>query len=417
MSDLEAQVSAMVEPLVESARVHGVVAIVVQGEQSLTRSFGSVATLPNPRLQIGSVTKVYTALLLADAIERGEIAEDATLADLSSEPLPEAIGSISARSLATHRSGLPRLPSMEGSSAAAPYAHFDRAAIVDALAATEVGTETFAYSNFGAAVLGQMLATHLGEPYEALVRARILEPLEMNDSSFDEEDLVVGHPHYGGESPPWDLAAFAPAGGLVSTGADQLRFLRAQLSPPASPVGRAIARSQRPLAPADGGRIAYGWMVSPSGVYWHNGQTGSFHSFVAFEPRSGTAVALLADTAAMEVDDAANRLLGSLLGLDVEPPSWPPPRAVPSELLARYVGDYQLAAGFVLSITREGEQLFIRATGQDRYAIYPVGEAHRFELRVTPASGTFQLPESGPATALVWSQGGGSTRAPRVTAD
>lgn len=402
----------MAGPLVESARVHGVVVAARRGEETSVRAFGALEA--DARLEIGSVTKVYTALLLADAIERGEVAEDATIADLYDGELDEAVGSIALTALATHTSGLPRLPSMEDSDPADPYAHFDEARFWSALKSATVGAAAFGYSNFGAAVLGQLLAAHLEQPYEALVRARILVPLAMSDTDFTKQALATGHAFYGGDGGPWHLASFAPAGGLVSTAADQLRFLRAQLSPPDSTLGRAIRRSQQALAPADNGHVAYGWMISPRGVRWHNGQTGSFHSFIGFDRESGTAVALLADTAAMEVDDAANRLLGVLLGHDLEPPSWPPLRDVPPELLARYEGAYQLAEGFVLTVSREGTQLFIQATGQDRFPIYPVGETHRFELRVTAASGTFELPERGPASALIWSQGGQVDRAPRV---
>jgi len=409
---LDARADAMVRPLVDGARVHGVVVAVRQGTESTIHAFGGVE--PGAKLEIGSVTKVYTALLLADAIERGEVAEDATIGDVYEGELPDAVGAITLRALATHSSGLPRLPSMDGSDTADPYAHFDDAHFWAALKSATVGAATFGYSNFGAAILGQLLAAHLDQPYEALVRERILEPLGMADTGFDKDGLVAGHAFYGGDGGPWHLAAFEPAGGLVSTAADQLRFLDAQLSPPDSALGRAIRRSQQTQAPTDSGAIAYGWMVSPAGIRWHNGQTGSFHAFLAFDPESELAVALLADTAAMEVDDAGRRLFEALTGDDVEPPSWPLPRDVPSELMARYEGSYQLAEGFVLTITREGPQLFIQATGQDRFPVYPVGEAHRFELRVTPASGTFELPPTGPATGLTWSQGGRVTRAPRV---
>lgn len=407
-------VEAMVRPLVDDSRVHGVTVAVRRGDETAVHAFGSLT--PEARLEIGSVTKVYTALLLADAIERREIAEDATIGDVYEGELPGAVASIPLVDLATHHSGLPRLPSMEGSDPQDPYAHFDEAALWVALEAAEVGSPGFAYSNFGAAALGQLIAAHLERPYEALLEERIFEPLAMNDTGFEKDGLVSGHAFYGGGGGPWHLGSFAPAGGIVSTAADQLRFLEAQLSPPDSPLGRAIERSQRALAAADGGRVAHGWMVAPTGARWHNGQTGSFHAFLAFDRSARVAVAVLADTAAMEVDEAGQRLVDALRGQAVEPPSWPPLRQVPAELLARYEGAYQLGEGFVLTIAREDEQLFIQATGQDRFPIYPVGEPHRFELRVTSASGIFELPAEGPASALVWNQGGRVNRAPRVMA-
>lgn len=410
-------VAAFVEPLIEGQRVNGVAVAIRNGDTREEHAFG----LPDgARLEIGSATKLYTSLLFALLVERGELQENATIGDVyrGNVVLPEAVRGITLEALATHTSGLPRMPEpFEPADPLDPYATFDTEWLFEALAGASIDSAAaFGYSNLGAAVLGQLLVMATGESYEAMVLEWILTPLQMRDTGFSKEGLAQGHTAYGVEGGPWHFRAFAPAGALVSTVADQLRFLEAQLHPPDSPLGRAMRRSQAAVARIDADfAVGLGWMQS-EGLHWHNGQTGSFHSFVAFDVEHDVAVVLLADTAVMEVDEAGRALAKRLRGEEVAPPDFHT-RAVEPALLARYTGEYRIAEGITLSIRAEGGQLVIQATGQPPYPLFPTSTAHEFELHVAPAKALFEMSARGPATALTWQQGGESTRAPRIDPD
>ena len=406
--------AAFVEPLLDGRRANGVSVATRRGDVREEHGFG----LPEgARLEIGSATKLYTALLLALLQEQGDLQPDATIGEVyrGSVALPDAVRRIRLEALATHTSGLPPMPeAFQPADPLDPYATFDEAWLFRALAGASIeSAPAFAYSNFGAAVLGQLLAMVGGESYEEMVTGLILTPLQMHDTGFSHEGLSQGHTAYGAEGGPWDFRAFAPAGALVSTAADQLRFLEAQLHPPDSPLGRAMRRTHAPRAQvAESVDIGLGWMQS-DGLHWHNGQTLSFHSFIAFDSEHDVAVVLLADTASMEVDEASTKLAQRLRGDEVTPPDFRTPVVAPA-LLARYQGEYLLAEGFTLTLRVEGGQLFVQATGQPPYPLYATGVAHEFELRVAPARALFEMTEEGPAAAVTWLQGGQSTRAPRI---
>lgn len=140
--------------------------------------------------EIGSITKVFTALLLADMVQKAEVA----LTDLLAKFLPREVivpgstgQSITLRHLATHTSGLPRMPdNFRPADRTNPYAGYSIEQLYDFLSGHELSRnvgEAFAYSNLGYALLGHALARDARVDYEALIRSRILAPLGMNSTS------------------------------------------------------------------------------------------------------------------------------------------------------------------------------------------------------------------------------------------
>ncbi len=207
--------------------------------------FGSAG--PRTIFQIGSVTKVFTALLLADMAERGEV----RLSDPAASflpGLPGEKGSVTLADLATHTSGLPRLPRGLLWSALPhpqdPYVRYPHARFVRAARrALRVGSgdSPYAYSNFGYGLLGYLLGQATGTTYEALVATRICGPLGLPDTTFEVPGPALdrkaqGHQR-GRAVPDWHLGALAAAGALYSTAADLARLLQACLAaaPPAPP--------------------------------------------------------------------------------------------------------------------------------------------------------------------------------------
>lgn len=282
--------------------------------------------------EIGSITKVFTATLLASAEQRGEVATDATLGSIWPQALGDCdAGSIRLRDLARHKSGLPRLPSnFKPRNSADPYADYDVPMATAALLAWKrPASPKFDYSNFGAGILGAALAHVASKDYATLMTERIAEPLGMRSTSVDipetsrarlAQPRVAKRPFR-----TWSFQCLAGAGALKSTANDLLRFLGAQESGAAPELARAFASLRSSWTPADGQlRIGSGWLASEVAghdrpLVWHNGGTGGSSSFCGFIPGCGIAVVVLVNCATGVVD--VDALGSALVKLALAPPT------------------------------------------------------------------------------------------------
>ena len=381
------------------------------------QGFSTSLTKPDGRtlFEIGSATKVFTALLLADAVTHQRVALD----DPVSKLLPPAVKlptrdgrAITLLDLATHTSGLPRMPgNFAPRDPTRPYVDYDAAHLYAYLAsatlATTPGTQ-YEYSNLGAALLGHALSLLEKKPYATLVEERITRPLAMKDTRVallpaDRARVAVGHDAEGQVVPGWDFDVFAPAGALHSTADDLLLFLAAQLGhipSQAASLAPAITLTHTPRHPLvndvdKGDHIALGWHITDGGrSVWHNGQTGGFHSYLAFDPVKHVAIVVLAAQASGAVDAIGHTALRIAAG-DPPPPSFAerPAITLPVAKLDALVGVYRLAPTFAIAIRREGDHLVEQATGQPAFPIFAASET-LFFLRVVPAEiefGTDQL--------------------------
>ncbi len=312
--------------------VVGMVVGLVRGDQEVIVSRGPVS--PGGIFDVGSITKVFTALLLADMVSRGEVGFD----DPVQRFLPAGVRAprwqgeeISLLDLATHTSGLPRLPRnlllpaiLHGSD---PYRGYTVKDLHCGLAATRLRrppASAYRYSNFGFAVLGHALASAAGASYEQLVVDRVCRPVGLGETTFEVNADVArrreaGHAATGRPVRDWDLAAFAPAGGLRSTMADMVRFVLANLDPGRTDMATALEEAQRPRRPVAADEdIGLAWHLRHGGdttVAWQNGGTGGFGGFVATARQRGTGVAVLYNSPpSPTVDAAALELLSDISG-------------------------------------------------------------------------------------------------------
>jgi serine-type D-Ala-D-Ala carboxypeptidase/endopeptidase len=278
--------------------------------------------------EIGSVTKTFTATLLAEMAGRGEVRLDEPVADLlPGVKVPSRDGrAIELLDLATQSSGLPRLPgNLAPKDDANPYADYSEAQLFAFLRSYELPRAPgagYEYSNLGFGLLGFALARREGTSYEALLTRRILAPLNLRDTRIAlspdlKARLVPGHDESGAAVANWDVPTLAGAGALRSTAADLAAYVAANLAAdlPAGKSGGALGRAMRathaPRRPtaAPGMSIGLGWhVVDASGIVWHNGGTGGYHAFVAFSLARGTGVVLLANTD-LSVDEVGMRIL------------------------------------------------------------------------------------------------------------
>ena len=379
--------------------------------------------------EIGSATKVFTSLLLADMVQRGEVALDDPVARYlpPGVTMPERNGrSITLVDLATHTSGLPRVPTnMSPKDPANPYADYSVEQLYQFLSTYKLTRDIasqYEYSNLGGGLLGHVLARRAGMDYEALVRARICDPLGMSNTRITltpqmRARLAAGHNAALTTVENWDLPTLAGAGALRSTANDLLTFLAANLGYRKSPLAPAMAAMLKVRRPTGqtGLEVSLGWHIFTTNgmeIIWHNGGTGGYRSFIGFDPKAGIGVVALSNTSTLAgVDDIGRHLLDPSIPL-MQPPKEHKQVTVDPKLFDGYVGAYQLAPNFVITITREGDHLFAQATGQPKFEMFPESDRDYF-FKIVDAQITFVTDSQGRATELILHQRG-DRHAPRI---
>lgn len=385
----------------------------------------------NTIFEIGSVTKVFTSLLLSDMVQRGE----ASLNDPVAKYLPDTVKvperagkQITLVDLATHTSGLPRMPSnFTPKDPNNPYEDYSVEQLFQFLSNYQLPRDPgaqYEYSNLGGGLLGLALARRAGMDYGELVRKRICEPLGMEDTEIAltpelKARLAVGHDADLKPVENWDLGpAFAGAGALRSDANDMLKFVAANLGFTKMPLAPAMAAMLNVRRPTDvpGISVALGWHIFTArgkDYVWHNGGTGGYRSFIGFDPKGSVGVVVLSNAETPEgVDDIGRHLLDASAPL-MKPPTQHKEVHVDPKIYDGYVGIYQLAAKFFITITREGDHLYEQASGQPKIEIFPESEKEYF-LKVVDAQITFVTDDKGHATALVLHQNGQDVRGERV---
>jgi CubicO group peptidase (beta-lactamase class C family) len=225
-------------------------------EHGVRRVMTYGAAKPDSLFEIGSITKTFTGLLLAQMAVQGKL----DLRDPVRELLPPGVAAapkgfeITLLDLATHHSGLPGMPDNPGpGDLRERLTNYHASDLYDFIRRHGVAKSThekFAYSNLGFTVLGAALASRAGTSYPDLVQRQITGPLGMKDTAISlppelRSRLMQGYAFDSRPTPAWDLDAFASAGGIRSTAGDMLTYLEAQLHPERSPFAAALVRSQR----------------------------------------------------------------------------------------------------------------------------------------------------------------------------
>jgi CubicO group peptidase (beta-lactamase class C family) len=323
--DLRARVQALVQPMLDRKQSVGIVVGVIEEGRSQVFGFGREALggdkTPDGRtiFEIGSVTKVFTSLALAQMAEEVLVRlDDPVQRYLPADVKVASRGGreVTLEDLATHTSGLPRIPLktlLTAFTSDNPYADYKEKDLYDFLRVwkplQDIGSK-WTYSNVGGGLLGHALARRAGVDYGRLIASRITEPLGMKDTRVtldDEQEPRLASPYaVGGKpTPRWTFDVLAGAGALHSTADDLLIFLSAEMGLKETPLRAAMDATHVPRRETGikGLRIGLAWLVKtlPEAdgereILWHNGGTGGYTSFLGFVKARKTAVVLLSNT-------------------------------------------------------------------------------------------------------------------------
>ena len=369
--------------------------------------------------EIGSITKVFTGILLADMVGRGDVRLDQPVAELlpPNAKVPSRNGRvITLGDLSSQISGLPRLPdNLKPADPSNPYADYSVAQLYDFLGRYQLPRDPgsqYEYSNLGVGLLGHALTLKAGKSYETLVRERILAPLGMKHSGITlspdmRAHMAEGHDPGGAVVPLWDLPTLAGAGALRSSLDDMMLFLAANRVPSKDALGRAITLSHQPRFKVNNAlSLGLNWHISNfrgDTLLWHNGGTAGFRTLIAMNPRTGAGAVLLGNSGQDNEDIVRHILIGTPLATVVVRKEM----KLAPETLAAYVGTYRFAPQFAITITLENGGLVAQATDQPKFPIFAEGP-DRFFLKVVDAQLEFAREASGAVSSVTLVQGGRS---------
>ena len=406
----DSTLTRVVRERVESGRSAGIIVGLI-GSDGSTRigswrkdENGSGPISNDAVFEIGSITKPFVGILLADMAARGELRiEDPVSAHLPAQVrVPSRSGrDITLADLATHFSGL---PNSRGDFVPAdptnPYADYNRDDLFVFLSghtlARDIGSQ-FEYSSLGFSLLGEALAHRSGKPFGDLLKERVLTPLGMNDTAVGSTEsmrkrLVPGHDASGNLAANWTFGVFAPSGALHSTLHDMLKFVKANLHPSATPLSSAIDAShkiQRTVSPNV--HVGLGWIYYSEGsdsVIYHPGETGGYHAFVGFNRAKKTGVVVLSNSRTNVDDIGFHFLMSSPLEPLAAHIASRTEVQVPISTLRKYAGEYQfgeerwrivLENGKLFGVSSR-EKYQLHAESDRKFFVYEFDEQYEFEV-------------------------------------
>jgi CubicO group peptidase (beta-lactamase class C family) len=386
-------IDAQVKSLIDGEYCTGMVIGVIDSTGTHVHSYGLTAKV-NGKIpdgdtvfEIGSVTKIFTATVLAIMAEKNELMLNQPVDTfLKNMKIPADGGNkIWFSHLASHTSGLPLHPSnLNSPRPDNPYAGYTQRQLEDFLARTPLTRtpgEKYEYSHVGYAILGQALAAKSGKSYEQTVIDRVCTPLGMKDTRITlAADALprLAHPYTidGDEVELWDDAPVQGAFGLRSTANDLLKFASAHIGLTKVPFALALQSMQERQTDVDRQNdMALGWQVGRRlRVLWHNGETGGSHSFLACLPDHKAAIVVLANASTTLVDTIGTNLIRNMIGEPTPPLGMKIARKLDPKLLDQYVGEYELAPNFSLIVTRNNDNLYIAAPNQAKLKLYAESE-------------------------------------------
>lgn len=285
-----------------------------------TVKYAHFGATPTTEYEIGSISKTFVGMLLADSITRKEVNESTTLSTLLPLNATAPTGQITLAELASHRSGLPTMPSTPGMIAQSLKYQFLGANLVpftqsQLLTQTRATTKlpkkgTYQYSNMGGSLEGHALAAAAKTNYKTLLQNRMLTPLGLSNTRILSATTDVtpqttrGYSSGGKLMAPFAGEGYAPSASMRSTIGDMAKY------------AYSVARDQAPgsssttprLSAAPGQQVGYNWFIDSKGRVWHNGKTGGFASMLKIDRASGRAIVVLSNTAVV-VDAGADALL------------------------------------------------------------------------------------------------------------
>ena len=355
----------------------GVAVGVIDGKRNETLYFGhrdGPKTAPpdaDSRFEIGAVSEVFAGLLLAQAaIDRTLRLHDPVSA-LLAPGFPFAnptLAHATLEDLATQRAGLPEHPSnLFPEDLGDPYAAYATEDLLAFLALQSKGDDKAApstYSVLSVGLLGNLLGRVYAAPFAEVLTTRVLAPLGLTHTGFDDTLLLPGHVR-GDPAPHWHYGVLGAAAGLRTNLPDLVEFMQRNLVPGDSALRGALLLARQGRVTADADQLGLGWKVRDvaSGdatwpLIWRASETAGFSTFIGFRTDKQRAIVLLGN-AAEDLADLGMAWLG-----ETPPPSAPHGfTALKRADIGVYPGLYRLNTGAAVIVRSRENGLSVQLPG------------------------------------------------------
>ena len=415
--DISRNADQYLQALSESGRFSGTALLARDGQTLFVKGYGFAdekAQLPNSastRFPAASITKTFTATMVLQLQKRGSLAISDPMCKYV-EPCPPAWQSITLRHLLMHTSGIPNYasaPDFESRSRTRRSADEIIATFRDLPLEFAPGAR-YHYSNSGYFLLGTVLEKVSGRTYATLLADFILKPLGMSDSGCltgerEPPALATGYRPHGANNaaannvdPSWLFAA----GCIYSTVEDLHKWERALSTDALLPRSELEAMWSKDL-----GEYGYGWQILPPSpqtlnrsLVLHAGGIPGFSTDLLRYPNEHVTVIILANLNPVGMPEVSRSLSAIVFGEHYAMPPVRRPHKIDPAIYDTYVGRYEINPAISLDVTREGNQLIVQATGQQRDIAVPESP-DTFYSRISPSRLTFVKDDSGKVDRLV----------------
>ena len=403
-------------------------ALVARGDQVLfSKGYGSanlewnVPNTPSTKFRLGSITKQFTAASILLLEERGKLKIEDPIRKYLPD-MPAAYDKVTIYNVLTHTAGIPNFTNSPDYAKLRPFPHtpVQIVALFRDKPLEFAPGKKMSYSNSGYILLGYLIEKISGQSYQDFVQKNIFTPLGMKDSGYDSNSAIIPHRAAGYTPGPSGMmnADFEhmsvpfSAGALYSTTEDLLRWEQGLFG------GKLLsAASLAKMTAPFKGDYALGVGVNTVNgrkQISHGGGISGFNTYLAYFPDEKLTVAVLGNINGNAPQQIAGRLAALAHGETVVLPSERKEIKVPPAVLSQYVGTYKLAPGADVTITLEGDQLYTRITGQQKFPMFPESET-KFFLKVVDATNEFLKNDKGIVTHIVLRQENNETKAARVS--
>lgn len=376
--DLKLKIDANVDLHFQNGSQVGLVVGVIRGNEihfwSYGEKFRGAGVLPDADtfFEIGSITKTYTATLLALEVEKGTVSLQDPIERFWKELQGTDAGKITLQELASHTSGLPRMPTnFVMTDPANPYKSYDAVLLTEFLKSykpTAPGPYPHAYSNVGLGVLGYILAEKInGLSFADYLEANLLKPLDLRETKTRidpavQPNFAQGYDTFFSLVPFWDLNVMDGAGVLKTSARDLLRFLELNMNADSSLIGRAMSLAQTQLFPTASktGTVGLVWESRTFGRYnviQHGGATGGFRADLMFDKREKLGAVVLSNTDLVPVC-----VLAPVFEAECEIPKYQP---INTTTVSKLIGNFESKAiGIKAEVLLKYGQLGLLIDGQ-----------------------------------------------------
>lgn len=371
----------------------------------------------NTIYEIGSVSKTFTSLILARMVQQGLVSLDTPIDAILPDSVriePYDSTGITLLNLATHTSGLPRLPTnFEPKNTANPYASYTIEKLYQFLDNYQISRKPgskVAYSNVGVGLLGHLLVLKSGMTYKQLLHHYISKPLNMTSTYIEvserKQSRFAAPYHAGTNAHRWELPpAFVAAGGVRSTVSDLVTYLKAQMGFIDTNFDDAIAMTHeiyfnKSINNLDATALAWFYATKHDTLIFHGGATGGYRAFIGWNSEAHRGAVILA-SGATTIADIGMHLLDKRYKLSEIQKAV----QVDAAVLSSYTGFYKITPLFGIKVFMKDGHLMAEATGQKSFHIYPESET-RFFYKAVKAEIEFIKNKEGEVTKLKLYQAG-----------